>query len=160
MSGFAEIGDAARLERLASAAAHLVPHRLPIYRAAADGLIAVIEPRRETPIPSRAMAALNRPGILLIGDDDETPTGPAAWQCGRRARKWGSLAIVHAAGGDSSHYRAAVVAAGLHRRLLLIETTSEQRDAWLSFLAAAMPVAVITTRPGDLHPRQGARVFQ
>lgn len=149
-----------QLERVAAAAAHAVPHRLPLFRAACDGRIALIEPQRGSVIGTRVLKSIMRPAILLIGDDDVRPSGPKGWACARRARRWASAAIVHAAGGDVAHYRAAVAAAGMHQRVLLVETTSQHQDGWLSFLPEAMPVAIITTRDGDSHPRADCRPLQ
>lgn len=147
------IGDSAALNRLAAAVSQLAPHRLPIYRAVADGRIALVEPSRRTSVPSRMLIASNRPTILLIGDDDDAPTGPTGWCCARRAKKWGRSALIHAAAGEPAHYRAAVLGAEFHDRFVLVETDTAHRDAWASWLHSVMPGVVITTRPGDVHPR-------
>lgn len=154
------IGGVDQLERVAAAAAHAVPHRLPLFRAACDGRIALIEPQRGSIIAGRVLKSIRRPAILLIGDDDETPSGPNGWACARRARRWASAAIVHAAGGDAAHYRAAVEAAERHQRVLLVETTSRYQETWASFLPPALPVAIITTRDGDRHPRAECHPLQ
>lgn len=154
------IGDGATLERVAAAVGQLAPHRLPLYRAVCDGLIALVEPQRDAPVPSRVLVATGRPTILLIGDDDETPSGPDGWHCARRARKWGRRALIHAAGGDADHYRAAAIAVGVVGRLVLVETNSAHCDAWHRWLHPVMPGLVIGTRPGDVHPHLARRALQ
>lgn len=140
------------LERMALAAAHAAPHRVPLFRAAADGLVALVMPRRDDalskPEPNDA-----RPTIVLIGDDDDTPTGPTGWRCAGRVRAWGRFGLVHAAGGKPEHYRDAVLVAGMHARLLLVETCSTYEAEWIKWLQPAMPGFLIGTKPGDAHPR-------
>jgi hypothetical protein len=66
-------------------------------------------------------------------------------------KAWSACAAVHAAGGEARHYEAVVAAAVGRRRLVLIETSSEFRDAWLRFLAPR-PVHLISTHGDAPHP--------
>jgi hypothetical protein len=51
---------------------------------------------------------VERPVIVLIGDDDHAPTGPNGWRCAGRLARWGKAATVHGAGGEPVHYEMAV----------------------------------------------------
>jgi hypothetical protein len=142
----------AAMDRLAAVYATLAPHRLPLIRAARDGLINLIEPQRDATIPSRLLDDQRRPVVVLIGDDDHAPTGPAGWACARRLRYWGRAAMIHAAGGKTEHYETIVIGAALHQHTVLIETDTAHQAAWLAFLQPHMGCMVIACRPGDAHP--------
>ncbi|MCF3947792.1 hypothetical protein AiwAL_15965 [Acidiphilium sp. AL] len=141
-----------QMDRLAAAMATLAPHRLPLIRAARDGLITLIQPRRNTTIPSRLLNDQARPAVILIGDDDYTSTGPAGWTCARRVRFWGRAAMIHAAAAEPEHYETIVIAAALHQRSVLIETDSTHQPAWITFLQPAMGCLIIACPPGQSHP--------
>lgn len=137
--------------RVIELVARVAPWRLPLYSAAMAGQIRLVEMMTDSPLPK----ALERPGkpiVVLIGDDAETPLGPAGWRCTRRLRRSARCAIVHATGGERKHYSTAVVAAGMAGYLALIETNSEHADAWRSEFQH-LPGMMIICPPGDHHPR-------
>lgn len=127
-------------------AAIMVQHascRSPLYDAVAAQLMALHEYPRGGQVLKRDLKTLRDPAVVLIGDDDGEATGPTGWSGIRHAKRWAVSAIIHAAAGEAAHYQAAVIAAGTHKRLLLVETTAEHRDAWISALAP-LPYFVIS----------------
>lgn len=141
----------AEMDRLAAVYATLAPHRLPLIRAARDGLITLVEPRRDAAIQSRFLDQ-RCPVVVLIGDDDHAPTGPAGWACARRLRYWGRAAMVHAAGAKLDHYEVIVIGAALHQRTVLVETDTTHQAAWLAFLQPHMGCLTIACPSGEAHP--------
>ena len=139
------------IDRIIAAVAQIAPWLLPLYRAVRAKEINLITPYRGATIRKTILADARRPCIVLIGDDDYRSTGPEGWPCARRVKAWSAQAIVHAAGGEQPHYEAAVTAATACSRLLLVETSSACRDAWLAFLAPK-PVHLIATRGADTQP--------
>lgn len=138
--------------RIIEVAARVVPWRLPLYAAAAEGRIGLVEVMPDAALP-KALDRASRPLVILIGDDGETPLGPDGWRCTARLRRMARGAIIHAAGGERSHYAQAVEAAVAGcAPLALIETTTERATAWRSVFGKR-PQVIITTRPGDIHPR-------
>jgi hypothetical protein len=144
----------AELDRLAAAYATLAPHRLPLVRAARDGLINLIEPNRRAAIPAGLLNERRRPTVILIGDDDHASTGPAGWACARRLRYWGRAAMIHAAGASREDYEVIVIGAALHQRTLMIEAATTNQAEWTEFFRPHMGCVVITCPPGEAHPTQ------
>ena len=107
--------------------------------------------------PTAQMDRLKMPTVVLIADDDGQSRPPGEWACARRARWWARAAIVHAAGGEPEHYRAAVAGALATGRLLLVETDSAHGEAWHAFLAPHVGGLFIRTRDGLPHPCPPAR---
>ncbi len=102
------------------------PFAVPLWRAASEGLLSLVVPDRAAS-PSalrRALAGVAGPMTILIGDDDEAPTGPSGWRCARAAIESSGAALVHGAAGEEPHYRTAALVALLAGRALLIETDS------------------------------------
>jgi hypothetical protein len=148
-----KIADRAGLERLAAAAAQLTPHALPLFRAARDGLIGIVMPLRDTGWRFlRQTDDLNRPVVVLVGDDDHASTGPSGWKCARRLPEWAGAAIVHSAGGDPEHYRFALVTALGCGRLVLVETDTAHAAEWEELFRGRIPVLAIRAPEGRLHP--------
>jgi hypothetical protein len=143
--------DTAALNRLAAVYATLAPHRLPLIRAAREGLVRVIMPSRDVVIPKRVLNE-KRQTVILIGDDDETPTGPAGWACARRLAHWGRASMVHGTGGQPEHYAMAAASAMLIERFVLIETCTAHQAAWAELLKPRMPTLMVSCREGDHHP--------
>lgn len=142
--------------RVMELVARVAPWRLPLYSAAMTGQIRLLEMMPDSPLP-RALERPGKPAVVLIGDDAETPLGPAGWRCTRRLRRSARCAIVHATGGERKHYSTAVMAAGMAGYLALIETNSEHADAWRSQFQH-LPGMIIACPPGDFHPRARMQV--
>jgi hypothetical protein len=150
------LSDAADMAALIVRAEQLgLGYRVPIYRAAAAGLICLSECGRGGTLPSRLLKASPRPQLICIGDDDATPSGPAGWPQARKLLRWARGVVLHGAGGSAEHYTAAAVMAALNRRTLLVETDSAHLPAWIAVVRARKPVLsalVIAVPPGRAHP--------
>ena len=145
--------DRATLDRAGAVFADLAPHQLPLIRAVRDGLITLIAPERAAPWPKRAIEAVRRPAIVLLGDDDDRSTGPTGWRCANAASRWPRSAVLHATGGKPEHYAMAVVTAGLCWRVLFVETDLAHSAAWHGLLdRRRIPVLSIVPPPGSQHP--------
>jgi hypothetical protein len=130
--------------------------QLPLLQAAAAGdigLMMISGPA--TPWPAALIERVgNRPLCILIGGDPghgESDPAPQEWACARRLRYWAGAALVHGAKGEHEHYRAALLATVLNRRLALIETTSARARDWQAFLKCPRTL-LITPPDGVQHP--------
>ena len=145
----------AELERLCDAAGRLGCPQLPLFRAAADGLLALIIVNN----PAAAWPAaviqrnVNRPTCVLVGGDPghgEPDPAPIEWMCAKRLKSWCRAAVVHGAGGEAARYRNAAFGAVLTGRLALVETTSARADEWVAFLRCQSTLLIRPTN--GLHP--------
>ncbi len=151
------------LERLCDLAGRLGLAQLPLFRAAADGLLVLLRIENTGTVwPGRLIERNgHRPTCFLIGADPGVehpdPPPPSEWACAKRLKYWcqTSGAIVHGAGGEPFHYRDAVAATLMLRRLALIETTSHRADEWASYLRSRKTL-IIRPRNGP-HPTAEAR---
>ncbi len=147
-----QVRTRAEFGRVIEVASRLVPWRLPLYAAAADGLIQLVEVMPGAGLP-KALDRAARPLVILVGDDGETPVGPDGWRCTARLRRMARSAIIHAAGGNRGHYQEAVRAAVSGAApLALVETTTELAQAWVKVFLRH-PAMLIVPPPGDHHPR-------
>ena len=130
---------------------HAAPHVVPLLRAVAAGVHVACVPRG-VPFP-RELAALEKPCIVVIGDDDGLATGPAGYPAAKRLGYWARRAMVHGAGGEAEHYELAVEAAALYGRVLIVETGSARISEWRRCLGDGrrVPLLVIVPRYG-VHP--------
>jgi hypothetical protein len=99
-------------------------------------------------------ATSNRPAVMLIGDDDSMDCGPSGWAQAERVLRWTRALVLHGAGAEIQHYEAAIMAAELARRLLVIECSTATLGAWATPVEAApnrVPTLVIRPR-GGVHP--------
>ncbi len=131
--------------------------RVPLYRAAAAGIIQLCEvPHGSALVPKKVLEHHARPLVIVIGDDDLGSPGPTGWPQARRLFRWARAAVVHGAAGKPEHYAAAVVIAGLAGRVLFVETNTQHAPAWLDMARAALPppaILAILTPPGaPPHP--------
>jgi hypothetical protein len=150
----AELANAiARAEQIG--AGHLVP----VLRMVRAGAMEFVIAPRGGLVPMRRLKAAARPVLVLVGDDDASPSGPADWPQAERLVRWCQFAVVHGAGAERGHYTAAASGALVHRRALLIETTTALEPAWLALIRRVRPclpqliVRVPEGRPA--HPIQG-----
>lgn len=126
----AAIGAAQR-----SGGAHLVPVLRAVRTA---GLHFIVAPRGMT-VSMHRIKTMNRPALVLLGDDDDTPSGPAGWPQSERLLRWCRFCVLHAAGADAVHYARAAEAALLQQRALLIETTTAMEPAWAALIQRVRP---------------------
>lgn len=154
-----EITKRADLERMCDALGRMGLVQLPLFRAAADGLLALVRIEdRTTPWPTKLIERnQHRPICVTIGADPgfgHPDPAPDEWACARRLKYWcqNGGAIVHGAGGELDHYRYAAAAAVLFRRLAFIETTSAHAAAWGTFLRCPRTM-VLVPPDGVAHPQ-------
>jgi len=131
-----------------------VTWRIPLLRAVMQKRIALVELRRETPAPIRDMERMNRPVVVLLGDDDGMVTGPAGWASVGRLQYWPRAVMIHAAGGTAEHYQDAVAAAEVTGRCLIVETTSGKAESWAAWIKKApqRPHVLMVLPRNGLHP--------
>ena len=148
-----ELTKAADMERLCDVAGRLGLLQLPLFRAAADGLLALV--RVEDPAvawPSRMIERnQHRPVCFMIGGDPghgHPDPAPMEWACAKRLKYWCQTggAIVHGAAGEADHYREAAAATLLLRRLAFIETTSARAAEWDAFLRCPRTLLILSER--------------
>lgn len=137
--------SAAEFKLMTAIIAEGASYRMPLYDAVAAQMIALHEYPRGTSVLKRDLRTLREPAVLLIIDDDGEATGPSGWSGIKHLKRWAVSTIVHAAAGEAAHYQEAAIAAACHKRLLLVETTVEHRDTWISALAP-LPYMVISPR--------------
>ena len=131
-------------------------HRVPLLRALYTGRIQYFEAlRSRSGQTKRFLAIASKPAVILIGDDDDAPTGPAGWSVAERALGWANYVILHGAGGEAEHYEAAVRLAEQFGRVAIIESTSARLDEWKAatrrWARRAYGVLVVEC-PGKPHP--------
>lgn len=135
-------------------------HIVPVLRMVRTGGLHFILPLRGATVPMRRLKTLDRPALVQIGDDDDTPTGPSGWPQAERLLRWCRFCVLHAAGAEPVHYAAAAMAALVHRRVLLIETTTAHERAWAALIRRVRPgqrgFIVRVPRGQPAHPIQGA----
>lgn len=140
------------LDRAIGIVAPIAPHYAELLRWVRSGAMALIEVPRDAIWPKRQLKAVQKPLLVLLGDDDEMATGPAGWRCLNAGCRWPRAAVVHAAGAESGQYEAFGALAVMNRRLLLVETTSAHAAAWIAALRLhRVPVTAILPR-GGVHP--------
>ena len=129
--------------------------KLPLYRAAQSGIIALAEITRDGVPPLKRLERTNRPKVVLVGDDDYASTGPDGWTATRKLIHWARAALVHGTGGEMEDYVGAVAMAIRWDRMLLVETSSEHLMAWAGVVQKAprriTAVFKCPTAPG-IHP--------
>jgi pimeloyl-ACP methyl ester carboxylesterase len=135
-------------------------HVVPVLRAAAAGMINAGFVMRGHPFAMRPMKRGRRPVLIILGDDDHQATGPAGWPQAERLLRWARLVVLHGAGGEPQHYAAAVLAAQEHRRVLMIETSSGQIEAWRRLIGRVQPrvrgITIAIPAAAPPHPMERA----
>jgi hypothetical protein len=134
--------------------------QIVLLRAARDRLCVYVPLLHETPVRafkrSIALPAIKKtPAIALIGDDDGLDRGPGACRAARQAVRWAASIIVHASGAEAVHYAAAVMAAQIVRRVLIVECSSHTAAAWLELVQQTKghPANLLIHPPdGGVHP--------
>lgn len=130
---------------------------IPVLKAVRAGLIdCVFVNRRDGMVSNRTLKTLQRPVLVIIGDDDHASTGPAGWASTAPLMRWTGAAMVHGAGAKPEHYAAAVEGARAHGRFVLVETSSEHVQAWMACAADRVAVAIVPKQgPHPVMPSQG-----
>lgn len=146
----------AALARGVAVAASTANPLLPVLTSVQAGaLAAVFVTRADAAWPSGVIKRCrHRPTLVILGADagDDTDPLPADWLCVPKFRSWlsGGSLIVHAAGGEASHYRLACRKAQLARHAAVVECTPSTARAWAEALACPDSLLI---RPRDgVHP--------
>ncbi len=130
--------------------AHGSSHHIPLFKSAGVGRIAMTCLTDRLSRPN--LYALNRakqPALILIGDDDDSVTGPMGWAATAQVMQWARAVFVHASGGDQRSYMLGVTMAEDVGRLLLVETSSDAAEAWVAALQHADVPTVLLLPTGD-----------
>jgi len=143
------------LERLCDLAGRMGLVQLPLFRAAADGVLALVRVEDvSTPWPEWLIERnQHRPICFMVGADPgfgHPDPAPAAWACALRLRDWCHAAIVHGAVGNAAHYRDAAASTLILRQLAFIETTSARAADWYAFLRCPRTLVIVPTT--GVHP--------
>ncbi|MGI4799006.1 MAG: hypothetical protein ACRYG8_34205 [Janthinobacterium lividum] len=132
-----------------------------LLRPVLAGNINLLMPLRDTVMPPLyRMQKAGKPVVALLGDDDYQPAGPDTWACAAKLRNWATFAIVHGTGAQDQHYQAAAALTYVHKRLLMIETTSTAAHLWAGFLKQRADLPFMGFLPSEgsypiMPPREG-----
>jgi hypothetical protein len=134
----------------------------PLLLAAQNDMIGLL--MRSPAFPTWPTAVMRRfagPAVVLIGDDpasgEGASLGPDEWTCLLQVKSWAPVsALICASGADSAHYQMAVLAALIHRRVIIVETASRHGIAWCNAIGCANTLAFMP-RDGE-HPIVADRV--
>ena len=160
MSQNYSVSSQEQINRLIAFATTYAPHRVPLLREVRSGRLALVEPDREGLISSTRLKRLARPVLVLLGDDDEFPTGPDGWACAEGVLSWARHVVIHGAGARADDYLAFGLAAQITGRLLVIETCSDRVEDWHAAarrLASRAVCQRIVPPVGQPHPVAMAR---
>jgi len=136
--------------------------RVPLLQGLYHGMIAFLDVSRETSSGTvkRFISGIVLPAVVVIGDDDDLPSGPDGFAPAQRLLKWAHQVVIHGAGGEAEHYRAAVLAAQITGRFLMVECSSPMIPAWTAAArkwATNAVVQVVQPAPGLVHPKPWRR---
>lgn len=137
-------------------------HSAVPLRALYQGRIAHLGVARNTSNGAikRFIAGACLPALILVGDDDDFPSGPGGFSTAQRLLRWAYQVVVHGAGAEVSHYEAAVLAAEITGRFLMVECSSPMIPAWEAAArkwATNAVVQIVQPPPGLVHPRPMSR---
>ena len=129
-------------------------HHIPLLKAAAVGRIAATFLTDRLSRPNiYALGKEKRPSLIMVGDDEGRTTGPMGWVATAQLMQWAKGALVHATGGDQQSYMLAVTMAEQFSRLLLVETSSDAAEAWVTGLRKVGVFTIVLLPTGDgVHP--------
>jgi len=136
---------------------------IPLYRAAAEGLIRVVQHGRGTRLVCPTACSTTRAAPARRSSSGTTttkPPGPAGGPQAAALLRWARVVILHGASAEPVHYGMAAAGALARRRALMVETDAAHLDAWIELTKkAARPethVSVVAMAPGLVHPRRSA----
>jgi hypothetical protein len=148
--------------RLADAIALLHRHgadwHVPLFRAARDGLIQLrlVQPGQRVPVRDTDPATCRAPTVVLLnGDACDGRHRPADFPQAVRWLRWSRAIMLHGTGGKPEHYIAAVTAARIVNRVLIVDLPSIALPEWHALAQRVAPRAsglIITPLPGGAHP--------
>ncbi|MCC5974388.1 MAG: hypothetical protein JJU40_16765 [Rhodobacteraceae bacterium] len=131
----------ALLERLKTKVIEKAPHLLPIVLAIRDhGVGFLVIPQRATGL-DRGLDLLERPFIVMVGDDTDCALGPDQYDIAALDRLIGmadGVAIISCEPPPEAYSSIALMAMA-HRNGLIIETRPEQEIAWTNRVQAVCP---------------------
>lgn len=132
--------------------------RVRVLQALLHGRIAHLELQRTGSARTfKLWAAASRlPALALLGDDDHAvPDGPDTWPGARRVLAWARFILIHGGAGQPEHYEAAIALTCLHKRLVMIECSSANVEAWKAAAVrwgTGAEGLVMQPPPGFPHP--------
>lgn len=119
------------------------PHLRPLFTAVRDhGCLFGIAPQGHDPI----RPPLDRPTILIVGDDMDCALGPEGFSLEDLTDYVGrcsAAAIVSSAAVESTYASAATAAVVLRQHVVIVETRLEHERAWIDFVRVARPGIVM-----------------
>ena len=141
---------------ISAAISHLTRHghvaHASLMRAVLAGEVALAGVYdRAAPIRARHLCRTSLPLIVMVGDDDASPTGPNGWRCASELARWAGAAVVHGAAATVETYTEAIAAARATGRALLIETDSAHVSDWAE-LVRGKPTLNVIPGGGLVHP--------
>lgn len=143
------------IKQLETKVSEKAPHLLPIVHAIRDhGVGFLVIPQRATGL-DRGLALLERPFIVMVGDDTDCALGPDQHDSTALDRLIGmadGVTIISCAPPPEAYFSIALMAMA-QRNMLIIETRPEQEIAWTNRVQAVcpeMPILLCTVK----EPRQ------
>jgi hypothetical protein len=137
---------------------HGATWHIPLFKAARDGLIhlKVINPDIRVPVRDTDPATYRAPTVVLLcGDACDGRHTPAHFPQAVRWLRWACAIMLHGTGGKPEHYVAAVTAAQMAGRVLVVDLPSAALPGWFELAQRVAPRAsglVIAPPPGGVHP--------
>ena len=131
-------------------------HLAPLVLAASTGATGLIFMERNArSLQVKAALHIQGPLVVIVHDDDGHSSGPDGFQW-RRLFEWAGAVLLHGAGAEHDHGMRALDLVQAHKRLLLVETSSEQAEHWFNAMRRAIGQrrvpGVIILPKGGLHP--------
>jgi hypothetical protein len=108
-------------------------HRIPVLQALYNRRIAHLDMHRASSARLfKQWAAMSRlPALALLGDDDHSPLdGPDTWPLAPRVLRWARFVVVHGGAGRPEHYEHVLALTAIYRRVVMIECSSANIQAW------------------------------
>jgi len=128
--------------------------RVPLFRAAAAGALAVATAIGGSPVPARILKQ-RHPTVVLLADDHPGAIGPDAWPQAQKLARWAPLVALHATGGQAEHYAMFAQATVHYGRLLIVELELQHLAAWRDLMLLERKpgeILCLMPRPGGQHP--------
>lgn len=130
--------------------------RVPLFRAARDGHLALIIAGQGQHVDKRLLADRRRPQLVILADDHPAAVGPDGWPQARKLMRWSAGVLLHASGGEARWSALAVYLTGQAGRMLMVECELRHHAAWLA-LAKAQGRRHLSILPTNgVHPIAGA----